>query len=83
MDYIPGDNLTIHSRPLSRMAKSVNPDLVKERQGASFDVERLTNLLDGSITKTRRRRYLGNPDLSFFLFFMFLLHINGHLPALL
>ncbi|KAM3623508.1 uncharacterized protein V6R79_012045 [Siganus canaliculatus] len=45
----------------------MNPDLLKERQNATFDVEKLTNILDGSPEKTRRRReiesmVLNDPD---------------------
>ncbi|XP_037621620.1 peroxisomal acyl-coenzyme A oxidase 1 isoform X3 [Sebastes umbrosus] len=34
----------------------MNPDIMKERQNASFNVEKLTNILDGGPEKTRRRR---------------------------
>uniref|UniRef100_A0A3Q3MC61 Acyl-coenzyme A oxidase n=1 Tax=Mastacembelus armatus TaxID=205130 RepID=A0A3Q3MC61_9TELE len=34
----------------------MNPDIVKERQNATFDVEKLTNILDGGPEKTKRRR---------------------------
>ncbi|TNM86146.1 hypothetical protein fugu_008417 [Takifugu bimaculatus] len=45
----------------------MNPDIVKERQNATFNVEKLTNILDGSPEKTRRRReiesmVLNDPD---------------------
>uniref|UniRef100_A0A674NME6 Acyl-coenzyme A oxidase n=1 Tax=Takifugu rubripes TaxID=31033 RepID=A0A674NME6_TAKRU len=45
----------------------MNPDIVKERQNATFNVEKLTNILDGSTEKTRRRReiesmVLNDPD---------------------
>ena len=35
----------------------VNPDLVRERENATFDCEQMTNVLDGGaeVTKTRRR----------------------------
>jgi acyl-CoA oxidase len=36
----------------------MNQDLQRERQRATFNVERLTNLLDGGKHKTERRRYL-------------------------
>ncbi|NP_001084533.1 acyl-CoA oxidase 2, branched chain L homeolog [Xenopus laevis] len=36
----------------------VNPDLASERAFPSFCVETLTNLLDGSVDKTRLRRYV-------------------------
>ena len=36
----------------------VNPDLERERAGADFNVEIITNLIDGSIEGTSRRRYL-------------------------
>ncbi|KAK3749270.1 hypothetical protein QZH41_016045 [Actinostola sp. cb2023] len=38
----------------------MNPDLVRERSKASFKVEDLTNVLDGGIDKTARRRHLEN-----------------------
>ncbi|XP_029359019.1 peroxisomal acyl-coenzyme A oxidase 1 isoform X2 [Echeneis naucrates] len=34
----------------------MNPDIVRERQNATFDVEKLTNILDGGPEKTKRRR---------------------------
>ncbi|KAM3865087.1 peroxisomal acyl-coenzyme A oxidase 1 [Diretmus argenteus] len=34
----------------------MNPDIVRERQHATFDVDRLTHVLDGGAEKTRRRR---------------------------
>uniref|UniRef100_A0A3Q3KRE5 Acyl-coenzyme A oxidase n=1 Tax=Monopterus albus TaxID=43700 RepID=A0A3Q3KRE5_MONAL len=34
----------------------MNPDIMKERQNATFDVEKLTNILDGGPEKTKRRR---------------------------
>lgn len=37
----------------------MNPDIAKERQNATFNVEKLTNILDGSPEKTRRRREIG------------------------
>lgn len=37
----------------------MNPDIVKERRNATFDVETLTNVLDGGPEKTRRRREIG------------------------
>ncbi|XP_071360739.1 peroxisomal acyl-coenzyme A oxidase 1 isoform X1 [Trachinotus anak] len=45
----------------------MNPDIMKERQNATFDVEKLTNILDGGPEKTRRRReieslVLSDPD---------------------
>ncbi|KAL4217914.1 Peroxisomal acyl-coenzyme A oxidase 1 [Mactra antiquata] len=39
---------------------SVNPDLLKERKSATFDVEKLTELLYNGKDKLRRRRYLQN-----------------------
>uniref|UniRef100_A0A665XA90 Acyl-coenzyme A oxidase n=1 Tax=Echeneis naucrates TaxID=173247 RepID=A0A665XA90_ECHNA len=35
---------------------AMNPDIVRERQNATFDVEKLTNILDGGPEKTKRRR---------------------------
>ncbi|XP_026215245.1 peroxisomal acyl-coenzyme A oxidase 1 isoform X2 [Anabas testudineus] len=45
----------------------MNPDIKKERENATFDVEKLTNVLDGSPQKTKRRReieslVLNDPD---------------------
>lgn len=37
----------------------MNPDILKERQTATFNVEKLTNILDGSPEKTKRRREIG------------------------
>lgn len=37
----------------------MNQDLQKERAGASFNPELLTNVLDGSPENTRRRREIG------------------------
>jgi acyl-CoA oxidase len=36
----------------------MNPDLKREREQATFNVEKLTHMLDGSKAKTERRRYL-------------------------
>ncbi|XP_077183856.1 peroxisomal acyl-coenzyme A oxidase 1 isoform X1 [Paroedura picta] len=46
---------------------TVNPDLRKERETASFSTEFLTNVLDGGVERTRRRReieaiVLNDPD---------------------
>ncbi|XP_053712401.1 peroxisomal acyl-coenzyme A oxidase 1-like isoform X2 [Synchiropus splendidus] len=45
----------------------MNPDIVKERKAATFDVEKLTHILDGGPEKTKRRReieslVLSDPD---------------------
>ncbi|XP_029936658.1 peroxisomal acyl-coenzyme A oxidase 1 isoform X1 [Myripristis murdjan] len=45
----------------------MNPDILRERQKATFDVEKLTHILDGAPEKTRRRReiqslVLSDPD---------------------
>lgn len=37
----------------------MNPDIVKERRSATFNVETLTNILDGGPEKTCRRREIG------------------------
>ncbi|XP_015254596.1 PREDICTED: peroxisomal acyl-coenzyme A oxidase 1 isoform X2 [Cyprinodon variegatus] len=34
----------------------MNPDIIRERQNAAFDVEKLTYILDGGPEKTKRRR---------------------------
>jgi acyl-CoA oxidase len=36
----------------------MNPDLKREREQATFNVEKLTHMLDGGKAKTERRRYL-------------------------
>ena len=36
----------------------MNPDLKRERSNATFDVEKITHVLDGGRHKTQRRRYL-------------------------
>jgi len=36
----------------------MNPELKRERNNATFDVERITNVLDGDKDKTERRRFL-------------------------
>lgn len=37
----------------------MNPDIIRERQNATFDVETLTNILDLGPEKTKRRREIG------------------------
>ena len=37
----------------------MNPDIMRERQNATFDVDKLTNILDGGLEKTKRRREIG------------------------
>jgi acyl-CoA oxidase len=37
---------------------TMNPDLQRERKNATFDVEKVTNMLDGGKDRTERRRYL-------------------------
>ena len=37
----------------------MNPDITRERENATFDVEKLTHILDGGIEKTKRRREIG------------------------
>uniref|UniRef100_A0A8C5C239 Acyl-coenzyme A oxidase n=1 Tax=Gadus morhua TaxID=8049 RepID=A0A8C5C239_GADMO len=34
----------------------MNPDILRERQNATFDIEKLTNILDGGAERTNRRR---------------------------
>ena len=38
----------------------VNPDLVKERAGATFSVREMTNMWDGGAEKTKRRQEMGD-----------------------
>ncbi|XP_041789768.1 peroxisomal acyl-coenzyme A oxidase 1 isoform X1 [Chelmon rostratus] len=42
----------------------MNPDIMKERQNATFDVDKLTNILDGGPEKTKRRREIESMVLS-------------------
>uniref|UniRef100_A0A672Z0H0 Acyl-coenzyme A oxidase n=1 Tax=Sphaeramia orbicularis TaxID=375764 RepID=A0A672Z0H0_9TELE len=42
----------------------MNHDILKERQNATFDVEKLTNILDGGPEKTKRRREIESMVLS-------------------
>nr|ACQ58425.1 Acyl-coenzyme A oxidase 1, peroxisomal [Anoplopoma fimbria]ACQ58887.1 Acyl-coenzyme A oxidase 1, peroxisomal [Anoplopoma fimbria] len=42
----------------------MNPDITRERNNATFDVEKLTHILDGSPEKTRRRREIESMVLS-------------------
>ncbi len=41
-----------------REVGDVNPDLLKERQTATFNPETLTNILDSGAENTRRRRHV-------------------------
>uniref|UniRef100_A0A8C7CB86 Acyl-coenzyme A oxidase n=1 Tax=Oncorhynchus kisutch TaxID=8019 RepID=A0A8C7CB86_ONCKI len=38
---------------------AMNPDITRERENATFNVEKLTHILDGGIEKTKRRREIG------------------------
>ena len=40
----------------------INPDLLKERASASFDVKELTHIFDGGPEVTRRRKELGEKE---------------------
>lgn len=42
----------------------MNPDIIKERQNATFDVEKLTYILDGGLEKTKRRREIGEFEMT-------------------
>ncbi|XP_054459875.1 peroxisomal acyl-coenzyme A oxidase 1 isoform X2 [Anoplopoma fimbria] len=44
--------------------RAMNPDITRERNNATFDVEKLTHILDGSPEKTRRRREIESMVLS-------------------
>lgn len=46
------------TRSTEEAAVTVNPDLQRERDAATFAVERLTHMLDGDAAATRRRRQL-------------------------
>jgi hypothetical protein len=39
---------------------TINPDLLKERSGASFNPREVTDILDGGVSKTKRRKDLGS-----------------------
>lgn len=41
------------------MKQTVNEDLRKEREKCTFNIEELTNFLDGGVNMTIRRRKLG------------------------
>ncbi|KAL7825880.1 hypothetical protein SRHO_G00336180, partial [Serrasalmus rhombeus] len=43
-------------RCCSSSPSAMNPDICRERENATFNTETLTNILDGSAEKTRRRR---------------------------
>ena len=43
---------------------NINPDLQKERQNGTFEVEKLTNVLDGDKFVTDRRRYVGKAEIN-------------------
>jgi len=47
--------------------KTINPDLARERQNCSFDPLELTNILDGSVQKTKERRDLGKLNYNKFI----------------
>ncbi|KAM7418966.1 hypothetical protein PAMA_016198 [Pampus argenteus] len=42
----------------------MNPDIIKERQNATFNVDKLTNILDGGVERTTRRREIESMVLS-------------------
>lgn len=44
------------------MMVKVNEDLQRERNKCDFDVEELTNFIDGGVDKTAKRRELGKYD---------------------
>eukprot|EP00026_Physarum_polycephalum_P003922 Phypoly_transcript_03939.p1 GENE.Phypoly_transcript_03939~~Phypoly_transcript_03939.p1 ORF type:complete len:698 (+),score=115.87 Phypoly_transcript_03939:174-2267(+) len=45
----------------SRESGGTSHILPKERHGVSFEVEKLTNILDGGVDKTKRRRFIISP----------------------
>ncbi|XP_036594353.1 peroxisomal acyl-coenzyme A oxidase 2 isoform X2 [Trichosurus vulpecula] len=51
-------NQIYSTTPRSTWNKGVNPDLDIERQNKSFDVEKLTNILDGGAEFTQKRRQI-------------------------
>lgn len=44
-------------------SRHMHPDITSERCTPSFNVERLTNILDGGIKKTALRRHVGESGL--------------------
>ncbi|XP_066519533.1 peroxisomal acyl-coenzyme A oxidase 1 isoform X2 [Hoplias malabaricus] len=51
----------VHTKLISRarpviFTRTMNPDIRRERENATFNPEILTNILDGNVEKTRRRR---------------------------
>ena len=46
------------------MSPYVNPDLQKERDGASFDVEKLTWVIHEGAERVKRRRLMGEKQYS-------------------
>lgn len=42
----------------------MNPDILRERENATFNTDLLTNILDGDQEKTRRRREIGQSNTS-------------------
>uniref|UniRef100_A0A3B5ABG0 Uncharacterized protein n=1 Tax=Stegastes partitus TaxID=144197 RepID=A0A3B5ABG0_9TELE len=44
----------------------MNPDIARERENSTFDVNKLTNILDGGPEKTRRRREIGEFEITSF-----------------
>lgn len=50
--------------------KTINEDLQKERKTYTFNLEELTNFLDGGVEQTKKRRKLGK----YYTYFMYLLH---------
>lgn len=47
------------SKTTSRGKKTVNPDLLKERERCTFDPSEITYILDGGAEKTEERRKTG------------------------
>lgn len=41
-------------------SKPVNEDLAKERRSCTFNIEEVTNILDGGKDKTLQRKKIGN-----------------------
>lgn len=42
------------------LSKPVNEDLAKERRACTFNIEEVTNILDGGKDKTLQRKKIGN-----------------------
>ena len=57
--FLPRDPMYLSARDkMAANSETVHPDLVKERQRATFDPEQLTNFIYNGPERTKRKRYL-------------------------